>query len=130
MNPQIGGLMAMTKKELSRREFAKAAAVTAAAAMVPAELLAQQEKPAPEAAKTETAPQTPKLSAQGQAEADLAYETLMRKYGPRFSEEQKRDIKRLVNAQQTGLEKLRAFRVTNGDEPATIFKPLVPEAKR
>ena len=122
--------MMNTSKGLSRRDFAKAAAVTAAAAMVPAELLAQQEKPAPEAAKTETAPQTPKLSAQGQAEADLAYETLMRKYGTRFSEEQKNDIRRLVSAQQAGLEKLRAFAVTNGDEPATVFKPLVPEAKR
>ena len=122
--------MRKTTEGLSRREFAKAAAVTAAAAMVPADLMSQQEKPATEATKSETAPPTTKLSAQGQAEADLAYETLMRKYGTRFSEEQKRDIKRLVNAQQSGLEKLRAFSVSNSDEPATVFKPLVPEAKR
>src|SRR6185369_7150610 len=122
--------MTMKKKELSRREFAIAAAVTAAAAMVPMELIGQQEKPAPAAAKAEAAPQAPKLSPQSQAEADLAYETLMRKYGTRFSEEQKRDIRRLVNAQQSALDKLRAFSVTNGDEPATVFKPIVPEAKR
>jgi hypothetical protein len=122
--------MKNTSTGLSRREFAKAAAVTAAAAMVPAELIGQQEKPAPEGAKPETAVPTTKLSARSQTEADLAYETLMRKYGERFSEEQKRDIRRLVNAQQGALEKLRAFSVTNSDEPATVFKPVVPEVKR
>ena len=122
--------MKNTSAGLSRREFAKAAALTTAAVMVPVELIAQQEKPASEATKSEASPQTPKLSAQSQAEADLAYETLMRKYGQRVSEEQKRDIKRLVNAQQGALDKLRAFSVINGDEPATVFKPMVPEAKR
>jgi len=70
------------------------------------------------------------LSAESQAEADLAHETLMRRYGSRFSDEQKSEIKRLVNQQQGGLDKIRAFAVKNSDEPATVFKPLVAEAKR
>ncbi|MGZ4788693.1 MAG: hypothetical protein ACXVZX_09240 [Terriglobales bacterium] len=128
------------KKEdgLSRREFAKAAALTTAAALVPAELIAQQEKPGPttSAKPPEKAPETPKLSEASQAEADLAYETVIRKYGNRFSEEQKKDIKRLVNSQQGTLDKLRAFNVTNGDQPALVFKLpemrklVAPEVKR
>ena len=109
------------KKEsegLSRREFAKAAALTTAAVLVPAELVSQQE-----AARTGTeAPSSPKLSPESQAEADLAYETLMRKYGRRFTDEQKSEIKRLVMQQQSSLDKLRAAQVSNGDEPATVFQ--------
>jgi hypothetical protein len=81
---------------LSRREFAKAAALTGAVAMLPAELFARQQKPAPEAAKAEKPAESPKLSDASKAEADLAYETIVRKYGSRFTEEQKADIKRLV----------------------------------
>jgi hypothetical protein len=106
------------KKEiegLSRREFAKAAALTTAAVLVTSELLSQEQKTAPEAAKAEKQPETPKLSAESQAEADLAYETLMRKYGRRFTDEQKTDIKRLVVQQQSALDKLRAAKVANSN---------------
>jgi hypothetical protein len=116
--------------EFSRRDFAKVAALTTAAALVPADLLAQETKPAPEASKAESAPTPTKLSAASQAEADLAYETLMKKYGARFTEDQKKEIKRLVNSQQGALDKLRAFSVNNSDEPGTVFKPMVPEGKR
>jgi hypothetical protein len=120
------------KKEmeaLSRREFAKAAALTTAAVLVPSELLAQEQKPAPEAAKTEKPPETPTLSAESQAEADLAYETLMRKYGRRFTDEHKADIKRLVGQQQSALDKLRAEKVTNSDEPATVFQVFISDGR-
>jgi hypothetical protein len=113
----------------SRRDFAKAAALTTAGVLVPIDLRAQQQKPAPEAAK-ESTPPAQKLSSKSQAEADLAYETLMKKYGSRFTDEQKRDIKRLVNQQQSGLDKLRAFAVSNSDEPSTVFLPLIPEERR
>ena len=107
---------------LSRREFAKAAALTTAAVLVPSEMLSQEQKTAPEAAKP---PETPKLSPESQAEADMAYETLMRKYGRRFTDEQKIEIKRLVSQQQSSLDKLRAALVKNSDEPATVFQVLI-----
>ncbi len=122
-------IMKKESQGLSRREFAKAAALTGAAVLVPSELLSQQQKPAPEAAKESAAPAAPKLSEASQAEADLAYETLMRKYGSRFSEEQKKDIKRLVVQQQGGLDKLRAATVTNSDEPAAVFQIYRGEVK-
>ena len=104
---------------LSRREFAKAAALTTAAVLVPSELLSQEQKPTTETPKP---PETPKPSPESQAEADMAYETLMRKYGRRFTEEQKTEIKRLVVQQQSSLDKLRAASVKNSDEPATVFQ--------
>jgi len=115
---------------LSRREFAKAAALTTAAALLPAELISQEQKPASEAARESTTPAPAKLAAASQTEADMAYETVMRKYGKRFTDEQKADIKRLVNQQQGALDKLRAATVTNSDEPATVFQIYTGEAKR
>jgi hypothetical protein len=118
----------MNKDDLavSRREFAKAAALTTAAALAPIDLLAQQQpaKETTQAKPPEKPPETEpiKLSETAKSEADFAYETLMRKYAGRFTEEQKKDIKRLIYAQQEGLEKLRAFPVTNGDQPATVLK--------
>ncbi len=126
----IGEHMKEEKEGLSRREFAKAAAWTTAAVLVPSELLSQQQNPAPEAAKEGTTPAPAKLSPESQAEADTAYEMLMRKYGKRFSEEQKADIKRLVNQQQGALDKLRAAVVTNADEPATVFQIYTGEVQR
>jgi hypothetical protein len=116
--------------ELSRREFAKAAALTTAAVLVPAELLAQEQKPAPEASKENTAPAGLKLSPDSQAEADAAYEILMRKYGQRFTKEQKAEIKRLVSQQQSALDKLRSAPVNNSEEPATVFQIYRGEGKQ
>jgi hypothetical protein len=107
---------------LSRREFAKAAALTTAAVLVPSELLSEEQKPSPETAKP---PEAAKLSADSRAEAEMAYETLMRKYRHRFSDEQKSEIKRLVMQQQSSLDKLRAAAVSNSDEPATVFQVLI-----
>jgi len=123
----------MEKDEIgvSRREFAKTAVLTTAAVLVPAELIAeQQEKPAPVTAEKPATPEPPKLSESSRAEADLAYQTLMRKYGSRFTDEQKKDIKRLVDQQQAGLDKVRAFVVTNSDQPGTVLKLYVPEVIR
>ena len=110
-------------KNISRRDFAVSAALaTAAIAAAPADLLAQ-EKPASEAAKPET-PQPPKLSAASQAEVEERYAAILRKFGSRLSEEQKRDVHKALVSQQQGLDQVRAFPLENSDEPATIFNPV------
>jgi hypothetical protein len=115
--------MTDAKTKISRREFAFSAALaTAAIATAPADLLAQ-EKPAAEAAKPE-APQPPKLSAASQAEAEERYAAILRKYGSRLSEDQKKDVHRNLISQQQGLDQVRAFALENWDEPATVFNPL------
>ncbi|HWR17674.1 MAG TPA: hypothetical protein VN577_22785 [Terriglobales bacterium] len=122
--------MKPSSQKLSRREFAKTAALGTAAITLPAKLFSEQEKPAPEATKEEKATAGPKLSPASQGEADATYDLLMKKYGGRFTAEQKQEIRRLVNQQQSGLDKLRAFQVGNGDEPATVFQPYRGEVRR
>ena len=110
-------------KGISRRDFAVSAALaTAAIATVSADLLAQ-EKPAAEAAKPE-APQPPKLSAASQAEVEERYAAILRKYGTRLSEDQKKDVHRNLVSQQQSLDQVRAYRLENWDEPATVFNPV------
>lgn len=110
-------------KNISRRDFAVSAALaTAAVAAIPANLLAQ-EKPAGEAAKPE-APQPPKLSVASQAEVEERYASILRKYGSRLNEEQKKDVHKSLVSQQQGLDQVRAFPLENWDEPATVFNPV------
>jgi hypothetical protein len=115
--------MADPRSKISRRDFAVSAALaTAAIAAVPTHLLAQ-EKSAAEAAKPES-PQPPKLSAASQAEVEARYTELLRKYGSRLSEEQKKDVRKSLVSQQQGLDQIRAFPLNNWDEPATVFKAV------
>ena len=111
------------KQKISRRDFAVSAALaTAAIAAVPSDLLAQ-EKGTADAAKP-AAPQVPKLSAASQAEAEERYAAILRKYGSRLSDEQKRDVQKSLISQQQGLDQIRAFPLENWDEPATVFKAV------
>ena len=110
-------------KSISRRDFAVSAALaTVAIATVSADLLAQ-EKPAAESAKPETQ-QPPKLSAASQAEVEERYTAILRKYGARLSEEQKKDVHRNLVSQQQSLDQVRAYPLENWDEPATVFNPV------
>ena len=111
------------KQKITRRDFAVSAALAGAAiAVVPADLLAQQ-KSAAEGAKPET-PQPPKLSAASQAEMEARYAEVIRKYGSRLSEDQKKDVHKALLSQQQSLEQIRAFPLENWDEPATVFKAV------
>jgi hypothetical protein len=46
---------------------------------------------------------------------------IVRKYGDRLSDEQKTDVLRVMAESQPGLDKMRAFLLQNGDQPATVF---------
>ena len=110
--------------KISRRDFAVSAALaTAAFAAVPTDVLAQ-EKTAAEGSKPE-APQPPKLSAASQADLEARYSEVLRKFGARLSEAQKKDVHRLLVPQQQGLDQIRAFPLENWDEPATVFKAVI-----
>lgn len=63
-----------------------------------------------------------KLSPAAQAEVEAKVASIFRKYGTRLSDEQKADIRRAMAESQDGLEKMRAFVLENGDEPATVLK--------
>jgi hypothetical protein len=114
---------------ISRREFARRAAmVSAAASLSPAELLHLQTPPASApAAQSSTAPS---LSPEGQIEAHSRMESILSQYGSRLSEAQKADLARLSNAAQPMLDRLRAYPVGNSDGTGLYLKPLIEREKK
>ena len=70
-----------------------------------------------------------KLSASAQAEVEMKVASIFRKYGDRLSDEQKADIRRIMAESQEGLEKMRAFKLENGDQPADAFRAFRSEEK-
>ena len=141
-------------KGISRREFARRAALaTAAASIAPAVAGASAATEAPESGAVQTAADartaarttstgifaapapaqqpanTPKLSAESQAEAEARYQSIVNQYGKRFSEEQKTDLRRLCYLGQPLLDRLRAYTLANGDAAALYLKPLVEHDK-
>lgn len=134
---------------ISRREFARRAALASAPAIVVPAMAAWS--PAPASATTplpqvpvavasaQTAtttaanaqdPNLPKLSAEGQAEVDARIQSILGQYGSRLSEEQKTDIRRLCALAQPPLDRLRAYHLENADGSALYLKPLVEREKK
>jgi hypothetical protein len=113
---------------ITRREFARRAALVSAVTMVPAGALATP-SPSPEPPIPQT-PDSPSLSAEGKAEAEARYQAILAVYGSRFSETQKADLRRLSYEAQEPLDRLRAYKIENGDGPAVYLKPLVEREKK
>lgn len=103
---------ASSEPKLSRRAFARAAALAAATAALPKTASLE----ASASAQTASA-QAPHLPPAGEGQL----QTILARYGSRLSDDQKTDLKRLVaQAQKTG-ETLRSLPLDNSDEPAMIF---------
>jgi hypothetical protein len=111
----------MPKFFLDRRQFTLGAAAAATTVLIrPAGALAQSAGSVAELdEKTRTA--MAKLSAQARAEVEAKVANIFRKYGDRLNDEQKADIRRIMAESQEGLEKMRAFPLENGDQPADAF---------
>jgi hypothetical protein len=117
-----------SNSSISRREFARRAAIASAVSIVPVGSL-----PLDSAILRTLPPQstdTPKLSADSQAEADARYEAILSLYRSRFSDEQKADLYRLCVLAQSPIDRLRAYPLENGDGPALYLKPLVEREKK
>jgi hypothetical protein len=115
-------------RTLSRREFAQRAAVlSATASLVPSKII----RPNGESAPSWQTPQaTPKLSNAGQTEADSRYEQILSLYSDHLDDAQKANIKRMCAELQPSLERIRSFKLQNGDPPALYLKPLVEREKK
>ena len=138
-------------KGISRREFARRAAVASAvAAVAPASALTSRSSPLNEHAtvaatdrggrfsdpSTKVVPSAeqqptdlPKLSPESHAEVEARVQTILSQYGSRFSDAQKNDLRRLCHLAQPPLDRLRAYALENGDGPALYLKPLVEREK-
>ncbi len=118
------------KKEsaISRREFARRAEmVSAAASLVPVNLLGAEPPTRPTAQQPAT---PPKLSPESQAEVDARIQAILAQYGGRLSEAQKADIRRLSTEAQPPLDRLRAYATENRDGPGLYLKPLMEREKK
>ena len=114
---------------ISRREFARRAAlVSAAASLAPADLLRSESSAAPLPAQQPA--NAPKLSPESQAEVESRIQSIFTQYGKRLSDAQKADIRRLATEAQPQLDRLRAFATDNGDGPGLYLKPLMEREKK
>jgi hypothetical protein len=95
---------------VSRRDFARLA-VLAAAAPALGEM-----------------PEVPRATTPG-AEAEARIAMILGRYGSRFTEAQKADLRRLILGAQDGLEAMRAYPLDNAIEPATVFRVRRPSAR-
>jgi hypothetical protein len=82
----------------------------------------------PQSLEAKTKAAMAKLSASAQAEVEMKVASIFRKYGERLSDEQKADIRRIMAESQEGLEKMRAFKLENNDQPADAFRAYRSEA--
>lgn len=140
---------ATAKVRLSRREFARRAALASAVASIapaaavtasaipttsPGGQSATQDAPPPAPAAAVTPhnamPNGPRLSAESQAEADARFQTILVMYGTRFSDEQKNDLHRLCAVVQPSLDHIRAYKIENGDGTALYLKPGFEREKK
>lgn len=115
--------------KISRREFARRAALASAAAtLAPANVISSETPTASSSAQQP--PEPSKLSPEAHAEVESRVQAILGQYGSRFSKEQKADLRRLCAQAQQPLERLRAYTIENGDAPALYLKPLVEREKK
>ena len=127
----------MPKFSLDRRQFALGVAAAVTGLVLPGNALSgnisEAQAPAQTAgtdasldAKTQAA--MAKLTPAAQKEVEMKVASIFRKYGDHLSDEQKSDIRRIMAESQEGLEKMRTFKLENGDQPADTFAAFPLEA--
>ena len=111
-------------KKISRRLFARQAMVAATAAAVLPSALAQTEPAAPKTTAAQPKPpdNPPALSPASQAEVDARVQWIFTKYGSQLNDEQRADIRRLLNGGQSGIEAMRKYDIANATGPAEPFR--------
>jgi hypothetical protein len=72
----------------------------------------------------------PKLSREGQAEANARYQQVLSLYGDRLDDEQKTRVKKMCAELQPALDHIRSYELENGNAPALYLKPLYEREKR
>lgn len=116
---------------ISRREFARRAAfVSAAASLSPAELLTRESTASATQPLQAPASGGPKLSPESQAEMESRLQAVFTQYGSRLSDAQKSDLRRIAADGQATLDRLRAYPTDYGDGPALYLKPLMEREKK
>jgi hypothetical protein len=111
---------APSPRERDRRGFLKM--VAAAATLLPAAARAQAPAPPAQPAPATPAPAAPAGPEHSTGEARLLTEVLRARYPDRFNETQWTSIASDVDGDLSGGKRLRAMKLTNGDEPDITFR--------
>ena len=112
---------------ISRREFGLGAAVAAASALSvsPTGLLGERRdrhKMSTTIAEGEQETSAPKLTPEQSRDVEAKLANIIRKYGERLPEEQRKHLRRILAYNETMLAPIRAFELQNGDPPVTVLK--------
>jgi hypothetical protein len=125
-----------TLKQISRRQFGRNAATAMAAATAltaPAFLAtnaaAQAKTPAQTAPQQKNPEPLEGLTPEQTAEVDARHANILRKYGSRFTDDQKARLRRILAQNERLMAPVRAFPLANGDAPASVLRLTFDEAK-
>jgi hypothetical protein len=120
---------ATKSSRVSRREFGLDAALVAAGALSlsvsPAGLVAERRDRgniAPTLAAGEQETAAPQLTSEQSRDVEAKLANIIRKYGERLSEEQRKHLRRILAYNETMLASVRKFTLQNGDPPVTVLK--------
>ncbi len=111
---------------ISRREFGlDAAAVAVALSLSPPSLLNARRDPdniSPTIPAGEQETAVLKLTPEQGRDVEAKLANIIRKYGERLSEEQRKHLRKILAYNETMLAPIRAFTLENGDPPVTVLK--------
>jgi hypothetical protein len=112
---------------ISRREFGLDAAKAAALSLsvLPTSLRAahsDRDTISSPTAAGEQESAVPKLTPEQSRDVEAKLANIIRKYGERLSEEQRKHLRKIVAYNETMLAPIRAFTLQNGDAPVTVLK--------
>jgi len=111
------------ERAISRRAFGQRAALAAATAVIPlGRGFASSVAPGMATPVVPQRAEREPLPADSQARVDAMVENIFRKYGARFSDEQKQRLRQSAVRNERMLMKVRAFPLENWDPPAEVLK--------
>jgi hypothetical protein len=106
---------------ISRRQFSRKAALVAAASISAPALLGATSAPSTPVQDQKAEP-LKGLTPQQTAEVDAKLANILRKHGDRFSDDQKKRLRRILAQHQRLMAPVREFAVQNGDPPASVLR--------
>ena len=117
--------MPRERSRLTRREFARTAAFAATLGSLAPITPLEAEQTISAGGSSPLPQRFPQLDPRSQVEADARFEAILREYPDRFSDEEKKDLRRLCFVNQQSLGKLRTYANNNAKSPAHYLKPIV-----
>ena len=115
---------------ISRREFNRIVTLGGTGALLPASAAAEMEKAATDPEGSAEMPAEEEgLSAAEQSEVKAKYEAVLRKWGTRLSDDERKRVRQVIVSHQRLLQPVRAFVVENSDAPAPVLRFVTDRAE-